>query len=171
MKRELLLLRHGKSDWDQPVDDQRRPLKKRGRKAAARIGTWIREQNKIPDLVISSPAVRALETARIVAGEVGIPETMIQLDPAIYEAHWSDLLARVRTLPKKRKRIMLVGHNTSMEELLLYLADGRAQPAANGKIMPTATLGLFCFQGSWRNLAPEQVDAVTVIRPRELVGS
>jgi phosphohistidine phosphatase len=168
MKRELLLLRHGKSDWGQPVDDQHRPLKERGKRAAERIGVWLRRQEKRPEMIISSPAVRAQETARLVAGQLGIAERMIQVEPAIYEAHWRDLLTTVRSLPRKRKRIMLVGHNTSMEELLLYLADGRVRPAANGKIMPTATLGLFLFQGSWKKLSPERVADMTVIRPREL---
>ncbi|HHD56938.1 MAG TPA: histidine phosphatase family protein, partial [Desulfobulbaceae bacterium] len=58
MKRELLILRHGKSDWNKPVDDFHRPLKKRGRKNAARIGAWMRVQGIIPDIVLSSPAVR-----------------------------------------------------------------------------------------------------------------
>ena len=168
MKRELMLLRHGKSDWSSMVDDLHRPLKQRGRKAAARIGAWLRQQKKIPEQIIASPAARAQETARIVARELGIAEKMIRTEPAIYETHWSDLLRTVRGLPKKKNRIMLVGHNTSMEELLLYLADGRVRPAANGKIMPTATLALFSFQGPWKALGPDSVCATAVIRPREL---
>jgi len=148
MKRELLLLRHGKSDWSQPVADQYRPLNQRGRKAAGRIGAWQRLQNKVPDLIVSSPAVRALETARIVAGELGIAEKMIRVEPVIYEAHWRDLLATVRSLPRKRKRIMLVGHNTSMEELLLYLADGRVRTARSCPPQPWVCS---CFRAAGRN--------------------
>ena len=168
MKRELLLLRHGKSDWSHPVDDLHRPLKKRGREAAAQIGRWMRQQGIVPEQIISSPAVRALETTRIVAGKLGLPEEMIAVEPEIYEAHWRELLTIVRGLPKKRKRVMLVGHNTSMEELLLYLASGALRPGINGKLFPTAALARFVFQGSWSSLQPQQVFKCELIRPREL---
>jgi phosphohistidine phosphatase len=170
MKRQLLLLRHGKSDWSHPVDDLHRPLKKRGRKAAARMGQWMRRQGIVPERIISSPAVRALDTARIVAGELGLSEEMIAVEPEIYEAHWRELLTIVQGLPKKRKRVMLVGHNTSMEDLLLSLAAGRVAPAANGKLMPTAALALFLFTGGWKGLKPGRIREARVIRPRELAG-
>jgi len=168
MKRELLLLRHGKSDWSHPVDDLHRPLKKRGRDAAAEMGRWMRQQGIVPERIVSSPAVRALETARIVAGELGLSEEMIAVEPEIYETHWRELLTIVRDLPKKRKRVMLVGHNTSMEELLLYLASGALQPGINGKLFPTAALARFVFQGGWSSLRPQQVLRCELIRPREL---
>ena len=171
MKRELLLLRHGKSDWSQPVDDLHRPLKQRGRRAASKIGKWLQQQAMIPEVIIASPAVRAVETARIVVDELGRTNNMIQVEPAIYEAHWRELLNTIRNLSKTQKRVMLVGHNTSMEEVLLYLAADSVRPAANGKFMPTATLALFSFTGPWKKLRPEVVRTTTLIRPRELVGT
>jgi len=63
MSRELLLLRHGKSDWNSGVTDFRRPLKDRGKRGAQRMGTWLWQQDLRPDLILSSPAERALTTA------------------------------------------------------------------------------------------------------------
>lgn len=63
MPRELLLLRHGKSDWDTDTDDFNRPLKDRGKRGAQRVGVWLLRQGLLPDLVIASPAERALVTA------------------------------------------------------------------------------------------------------------
>lgn len=65
MKYELLLLRHGKSDWSTGDDDFHRPLKDRGKHAAQRIGVWLAQQKRIPDIIISSPAERALNSAQI----------------------------------------------------------------------------------------------------------
>ena len=67
MKKELILMRHGKSDWSKRLSDFQRPIKKRGFKESARIGRWLGEQNLVPDLIISSPAMRARETAETVA--------------------------------------------------------------------------------------------------------
>jgi phosphohistidine phosphatase len=64
MTRELLLLRHGKSDWSTGVDDYHRPLKDRGKRDAQRIGVWLAQQKMIPDLIVTSSAERALVTAQ-----------------------------------------------------------------------------------------------------------
>ena len=63
MKRELILLRHGKSDWSQPVSDYKRPIKKRGFKEAGRVGVWLLTQDLVPAQILCSPARRARETA------------------------------------------------------------------------------------------------------------
>ena len=68
-KRELILMRHGKSDWSKPLSDYKRPIKKRGYREAESIGRWLKEQGLLPDLIISSPAVRARETAQTVADQ------------------------------------------------------------------------------------------------------
>jgi len=82
--RQLLILRHGKSDWAVDVDDFYRPLKKRGVESAQKIGHWLSGQSLFPDIIISSPARRALATANEVADIVGISE--IVQDERIYEA-------------------------------------------------------------------------------------
>ena len=64
MSRELLILRHGKSYKTADTDDFHRPIKDRGKRGAQRVGTWLMKRDLMPDHVVSSPAVRALETAR-----------------------------------------------------------------------------------------------------------
>ncbi|MES9976090.1 MAG: histidine phosphatase family protein, partial [Candidatus Thiodiazotropha sp.] len=64
MTRELMLLRHGKSDWSQQLEDFKRPLKDRGKRGAQRMGVWLLQQQLQPDYVISSPAERAIVTAQ-----------------------------------------------------------------------------------------------------------
>ena len=84
MSRELLLLRHGKSDWDTDTDDFNRPLKDRGKRGAQRIGVWLLKHKLIPDLVIASPAERALITAEKCCKAMGIPASNIEQDKRIY---------------------------------------------------------------------------------------
>ena len=73
MKHVLILLRHGKSDWSEPVSDFQRPIKPRGFREASKVGAWLKEQDILPQLIVSSPARRARETAETVAAAIGSP--------------------------------------------------------------------------------------------------
>jgi phosphohistidine phosphatase len=84
MSRELWLFRHGKADRDIGVNDFDRPLKKRGNRPAERIGGWMKQQNLIPDLVIISPAQRAITTAKMVCKAIGLTGQSIQQDKGVY---------------------------------------------------------------------------------------
>ena len=86
MTRELLVLRHGKSDWttDAPTDFER-PLAPRGRKAAKRMGQWLRQNKLLPDHIVSSTAKRAKQTTLRACKFADIPESLIVWDPEIYE--------------------------------------------------------------------------------------
>lgn len=168
MKRELLILRHGKSDWSKPIDDFHRPLKKRGRKNATRIGAWVRAQEIVPDIVLSSPAVRALETARIAAKAMQFPVQEIQQEKAIYEADLDRLLQILRAVPKSGRRILLVGHNQGIEQLVQYLGAGKIHVPEDGKLMPTAALARFRVARPWKELDSGVVEFFEIIRPRAL---
>ncbi len=168
MKRELLILRHGKSDWSKPVDDFHRPLKKRGKKNATQIGSWMRGQGIIPDIVLSSPAVRARETARLASEAMHLAAADIVDDPAIYEGGRDELLQIVRSLPKTVGRVLLVGHNTGIDDFVLFLAKGNITIPPDGKLMPTAALARFAISGAWGKLAPKRAELVEIVRPRLL---
>jgi phosphohistidine phosphatase SixA len=85
--RELLLLRHAKSDWySGAASEFERPLNDRGRKEAPRMGAWLLSQNLKPDYLVSSPATRARETILAVADQLGIGERHIQWDDRLYMA-------------------------------------------------------------------------------------
>jgi len=119
----LLLLRHAKSSWKQPeLNDHDRPLNKRGKKEAPKVGMYLKENDLIPDLILSSTARRAHDTAQVVAeecgfkGDVELYQDLYLSDPACY----LDILQR---LPDKANRVLVVGHNPEMDELLTLLTD------------------------------------------------
>jgi phosphohistidine phosphatase len=152
------------------VDDFHRPLKKRGRKNAARMGAWLVEQGVVPDFVVSSPAVRTMETARLACSAMKFPVDNIQEKAAIYEADESRLLQVIRTTPKEVRSILLVGHNTGMEDLVLYLGAGAVQWPEDGKLMPTAALASFRVTSSWKKLEAGAAEFLHIQRPRLLKG-
>lgn len=142
MNKELLLLRHGKSDWNTDCSDFYRPLNKRGKRNAQQIGEWLEKQKLQPDLILSSPAIRALKTAEIVCEAMGLPADSIQTEKCIYEASLADLLQVLFDIPDSTQRLLLVGHNPGFENLVNHLAPNIPVPD-NGKLMPTAAVAYF----------------------------
>jgi phosphohistidine phosphatase len=119
----LLLLRHAKSSWDHPeLHDHDRPLNKRGNKEAPIVGKYLKENDLVPDLILSSTARRARDTARAVleesgfSGEIDLRQDLYLSDAACY----IDIL---RSLPDDASRVLVVGHNPDLEELLTLLTD------------------------------------------------
>lgn len=110
--RILTLVRHAKSSRDYPeLSDFERPLNNRGRKEAPMIATRLRKADVKPDLLVSSPATRAIATARIFAEELNMALDEIVLNPHIYEASAWTLLHIVRSFPQEHEEVMLFGHN------------------------------------------------------------
>src|SRR4051812_3134502 len=117
----LLLLRHAKSSWKNPeARDFDRPLNKRGLKAAPLVGKFIKERKLKPDLIISSPAVRARMTAALVV-ESGELEGELRYDERIYEADIEALLKVVSQVDEAAETVLVVGHNPGLQELLRFL--------------------------------------------------
>lgn len=156
MARELMLLRHAKSDWSEDVSDFNRPLKKRGRKAAIRMGEWLLKQHLLPDLIVSSPAVRAQETAKQVCKGLNIErcDDILHLDERIYETDLSTLKKVLADCPSLKKRILLIGHNPALEELLRYLVDSPV-PDQDGKLLATTTLAIIEMPDDWKIIPPQ----------------
>ena len=129
----LLVLRHAKSSWNDPaLDDHERPLNKRGRRDAARMGELVREYGLMPGVVISSDAVRARLTAEAVA-EAARYAGEILLDPRLYMAGPADILSLLATLRENAETVMIVGHNPGLEKLVEQLTGERQD-------LPTAAL-------------------------------
>ncbi len=168
MTRQLMLLRHGKSDWNIPVDDFHRPLKKRGQKAARAVGRWLSVQGKIPDYWISSPAERALQTARYCAESLNLGLEDIHWDQRIYEAGVNDLLKVLADIPMTAQRVLLIGHNPGLEMLLTYLASEPIAAYPDGKLLTTAALAELSIDSDWHNLMAGCAQELTLIRPNEL---
>jgi len=119
----LLLLRHAKSSWKQPeIHDHDRPLNKRGKKEAPRVGMYLKEHDLVPDLIISSTARRARDTAQAVLEESGF-EGEVDLYQDLYLSDTSCYLDILRSLPDSARRVLVVGHNPDMDEFLTMLTD------------------------------------------------
>jgi phosphohistidine phosphatase len=129
----LLILRHAKSSWKQEgLTDHDRPLNKRGKRDAPRMGKLLRESGLAPDLIISSTAKRARKTASKVAKKCEY-QGVIELTGELYLAPPQDYLRVLRNVPDDYSRVMVVGHNPGLEELLSVLTGTRTQ-------LPTAAL-------------------------------
>ena len=120
----LVLVRHAKSSWkDASLADRDRSLNKRGKRDAPRMGRRLADLVGTPDLIVSSPATRAMETARIIAEEVGYPVDGIREDERIYEAGPAGILDVVRGLEDEMDRVVLFGHNPGLTDLVNELTE------------------------------------------------
>jgi len=119
----LLLMRHAKSSWKQlGVDDHDRPLNKRGKRDAPRVGQLLRDSDLVPDLIVSSTALRAEQTAGRVAESCGY-QAEICLERDLYHAgkkNWLDVVGR---LPDLAERVLIVSHNPGIEIFVELLTD------------------------------------------------
>jgi phosphohistidine phosphatase len=167
--RELLVVRHAKSAWDTDArTDFDRPLKKRGRRDAPRMGRWLEEKKLRPDLVVASPAKRARQTTMGMLGEMNLDEDAVRWEPRIYGAEVPDLLDVLGEIPRSAKRVMLVGHNPGLEDLVLRLGGDSVKIPEDGKLLPTATVARLRMPTDWGKLRPGAAKLVSITRPKEL---
>ena len=126
----LLILRHAKSSWkDAGLLDHDRPLNKRGKRDAPRVGRLILQQGLVPDLIISSTAKRARSTAKRVAKACGYGGE-IRSTPQLYHAPAGIYIEVLNYLSDDYSRVMVIGHNPGMEELVARLARSCTMPTA-----------------------------------------
>ena len=120
----LYLVRHAKSSWKYPdLDDFERPLNHRGKKDAPIMGHWLRSKKIIPDLIISSPALRASMTARIISETLSYPTERIKYKDQIYESSLASFFKIIGKTEESVKSLMLVGHNPGITSLANTLSD------------------------------------------------
>jgi phosphohistidine phosphatase len=135
----LLILRHAKSSWKFPdLSDHDRPLNRRGKRDAPKMGKILKERGLVPDLVISSTATRAKDTASAVAKHSGYKGKRIRFE-SLYAAEPGAYLAVIRELTDNYQRVLIVGHNPGVEELI-ELLTGEIH------IVPTCTLAQIEFE-------------------------
>jgi phosphohistidine phosphatase len=166
--KRLFVLRHAKSAWDDPaLRDRDRPLAPRGRKAAKRMGKWVRKHGVRPQLVVCSSAVRARETLQRMLPALGEPEVWFEV--TLYAASAETLLARVHALPRDVDEAMVVGHNPGVMDLVLLLAaPGPLRDRAADNI-PTGALAVLDLDvATWGDVAPGSASLTRFVLPREL---
>jgi phosphohistidine phosphatase len=121
----LTLVRHAKSSWkDTSLADRERPLNKRGKRDAPEMGRRIAAAGIRPSLIVSSPAVRAWTTAKVIADEIGYPREFLQRDNALYLASVNGILDVIASQDVGFNNLMLVGHNPGFTDLANYLVPG-----------------------------------------------
>lgn len=159
----LLLLRHAKSSWgDAALPDHDRPLNSRGQRDAPRMGQWLREQGLCPGLIASSPAVRAETTAQCIAEACGYRGELV-LVPQLYLGLPSDYVNYLQTVSEEYPRVLIVGHNPGLEQLLELLTGLQER-------LPTATLAQITWEDScWADMANLPTGQLVVVqRPKRL---
>jgi phosphohistidine phosphatase len=139
--KRLTLVRHGKSDWSLPgQQDWDRVLNKRGQQDAPEMARRLRSRKLKPDLILASPAVRALSTASIMARELKVSPEQIAADERLYLADPEQIRTVVRELGGDVKHVMVFGHNPGITECANRLSAG--EQIDN---MPTCAVFTACF--------------------------
>lgn len=169
MMRELLILRHGKAHPQEDADDDKtRELKDKGKRNAQRVGVWLAQNGLLPDHVISSHATRAKRTAEKCCKSAGLDGSMVYKDARVYEATLTNLLDVLRETPDDRSRVLLVGHNPSLEALLVHLSRAPVPRNEKDGFLVTGALAHLRFQGGWKDLRQHCAELLDVIEPGAL---
>ncbi len=121
----LTIVRHAKSSWkDASLTDRERPLNRRGERDAPIMGRRIKSHGIRPSLIISSPAVRAWTTAKVVAAEIDYPTEFLQREPGLYLASLDQLLDIIIAQDDSFNSLMLFGHNPGLTDLVNFVQPG-----------------------------------------------
>jgi phosphohistidine phosphatase len=157
----LFVLRHAKSSWDHPeLSDFERPLNNRGEKAAPFMGELMRKKDLEPDIIFSSPAMRAKTTAKLVKEAAGF-DAEIVFNRSVYEAGMHNLLYIVAEIGDEYDAAMIVGHNPGFEGIVRILSG-------NYERMPTAALAVIDLDiESWSETEPGCGQLREVLRPKD----
>jgi phosphohistidine phosphatase len=157
----LFVLRHAKSSWeDADLADFDRPLNDRGNTSAPFMGGLMAKNGLSPDVILSSPAVRARETSTLVK-KGGDLDAEIRFDERIYEASSAALRQVVADVDDEFRSVMIVGHNPGMEGFIRFLT-GRLEP------MPTASLAVIDLDiPSWSEITSESGVLRKIFRPKD----
>jgi phosphohistidine phosphatase len=158
MTRTLILLRHAKSAQPEDTPDAARPLAARGRGDAPAVGHWLRQQVPKIDLVVCSPAVRAVQTWDLASAQLDDTPPVLH-DERLYDASAQDLLTVTRELPHTVSTAVLVGHNPGLEDVLTLLTSA-AEP------LKTSSIAVITTPGGWDHAYPHSWTLQALATPR-----
>lgn len=162
--KELYIMRHAKSAWDHPgLDDAQRPLLEKGKKRTKYIVDFLLEQNTHLDLIISSHAVRAHETAKIIANALHYPEGKIMISKNIYFGNPESYFNLFYDLPDDLNSIMMVGHNPGFTIFASNFLDEKTDD------LPTSGIVCISFEmKSWDKIHTSPRKTKFMISPKIL---
>jgi phosphohistidine phosphatase len=171
----LYVLRHAKSSWEEPgLEDHERPLAPRGRKAAAALARHLGEVGIEPSLVLCSSALRARETYDRVR-----PSGELSVEPQLYGATAGEVIERLRQVPESTGSAMVIGHNPTVQLLVMWLASPHFSPKGSVRVgspelesvrekFPTCALATLAFGCPWRELGPGAAELTGLVGPAGL---
>ncbi|WP_220718484.1 SixA phosphatase family protein [Agarivorans litoreus] len=174
MSRQLWLIRHAKSSWDDPsLSDKQRPLAERGHKAAQLMANHYASQFSQLELVHCSPALRAQQTceywlaqrSHYLKGREVEVDLQTCCENSLYTFRWADLLVHIQSLPKQTNKIALVGHNPAFEDLVNYLTGEDLIK------FPTASLAVIEADLDWHNWSEQSAYLSLFDTPKKLAAS
>jgi phosphohistidine phosphatase len=143
----LYLVRHAKAEKSSLVyPDIDRPLAEAGIEESYRMANQMRTAGEMPEIIISSPATRAIATALVFKRTLGLPDQKLLLDQKLYDIHINDFLIYISDLNDEYKTVMIVGHNPSFTQFAFRMDSSISH-------LPTASIIKFCFQASKWNHA------------------
>lgn len=162
--KNLYIVRHGKSSWENPgLSDHERPLLQKGVKRTLKIANHLKDKDISPDLMISSYAVRAYDTAKIIAGILGIKEDEILVSKKLYHAGHEDILDELFALDDSKKSVMIFGHNPTFTSFANQFLDEKID------WLPTSGVVSISFDTHmWANLPMAQTKTDFVVFPKGL---
>jgi phosphohistidine phosphatase len=148
--KRLYVIRHAKSSWDgSNVDDFERPLNARGKRDAPRMGKRLKEKNVYPDLMLSSPAKRALGTSKRIAKAIKYPKDAIKVDRRLYHADEETMMSVIHELDDKSSTVMIFSHNPGLTDFVNSLMT----EALDIDNVPTCGIVGFQFQAEeWKQI-------------------
>lgn len=151
--KKIILIRHAKSAWDNPkLNDHDRPLAERGLKDGPKMAKRLKKRGIHPDLMISSTALRAWDTAKFIAKELDYPFEQIVTESSLFHASPHSILKFIRMQKDFNNTILIFGHNPGFTDLITFLG---------GDIDNLPTAGQFGFKlksEHWADLKPEEVE-------------
>lgn len=163
---KLILLRHAKSSWDDPIlDDHDRPLNERGRGSATAIGQWLNRKGHHPDQVACSTALRARETCDLVSSAWAAPFEVTHVD-GLYHAGPDRILREIRKY--NAETLLIVGHNPGFAEVAEMLAHAPPDHADFHRFPTASTLVLTFELSKWADLKCQSGRVVDFVTPRTL---
>jgi phosphohistidine phosphatase len=169
-----MLLRHAKSDWSSAgMSDRERPLNRRGRESAPKVGAYIAKAGIVPERIACSSAVRTRETCDLILAELPSP-VPVTYEGELYEAPPNAILNVVHSTPRRVHSLLVIGHNPGLQEAALALVssgDAAARKRLREKF-PTAALAVIDFPiDDWSDLKVNSGRLERFITRRRLGGT
>ncbi len=156
-------MRHAKSSWkNKDLEDYQRPLNKRGKRDASFMGKVLKKRGVFFDIIISSSAKRAYQSAKRVAKEIGYDKKILK-DKKLYLISFEEFLDYIKNLDDKYKSVLIIGHNPDISKLFSYLTGKESK-------MPTAAVGALKFKGDrWRDIEEREIEALFFDYPKKFL--